>query len=126
MRNGLALLMVGLLLSSCGVWERGHRADPFAGDWQGSGVDSEGNAFTFAATVTALGDGRYRMLVLDKLDTQKEPLHVMDGVFTNGEFPYTADQGAYTGNGRLKGDTFEGWYKGPVDGTFTMHKMGKR
>lgn len=96
---------------------------PFAGDWAGSGTDSEGNEFTFAAKVISLGEDRYRVLILDALDTEKEPMHVMDGVLIDGEFPYTADEGLYTGNGTLKGDTFEGWYKGPVDGTYTMYRV---
>ena len=97
--------------------------EPFAGNWQGSGVDSEGNEFTFAAKVIALGDSKYRVLILDSLDTQNDPMHVMDGVLKKGQFIYTADEGVYTGGGKLKNDTFEGYYKGPVDGTYTMRRI---
>lgn len=111
----VVLMCVGFLLSGC--------ATEFAGDWAGSGVDSEGNTAEFAAKVIDLGENHYRVLVLDALDTEKKPMHVMDGVLFDGEFPYTADEGLYTGSGTLEGDTFIGYYKGPVDGTFTMHRI---
>jgi len=96
---------------------------PFAGNWLGSGSDSQGNEFTFAAKVIDMGDGKYRMLVLDKLETKKKPMHVMDGTLIDNEFPHTADQGLYTGSGQLSEDTFTGYYKGPVDGTYTMRRV---
>ena len=111
----LMLLCTCLFLGGC--------ADPFAGDWQGSGIDSKGNEFTFAAKVIEQGNHQYRMLVLDSLDTENEPMHVMDGVLKGNRFPYTADEGTYTGGGTLDGDTFEGYYKGPVDGTFKMKRV---
>ena len=111
----LVLMGMGLFLSGC--------AAEFAGDWAGSGVDSEGNEFTFVAKVIEQGENQYRMLVLDSLDTESEPMHVMDGTLTDGEFPYTADNGLYTGSGTLDGDTFTGYYKGPVDGTFVMYRI---
>jgi len=95
----------------------------FAGNWQGDGVDSEGNKFVFAAKVTALGNHKYRVLILDALDSQKEPLHVMDGVMKQGQFIYTADEGIYNGGGKLDNDIFEGYYKGPVDGTYKMWRV---
>ena len=97
--------------------------DSFAGNWTGSGVDSEGNEFTFAAKVTALGDDNYRVLILDKLDTTNEPMHIMDGILKDGQYEYTADEGLCTGGGTLDGDEFEGYYKGPIDGTFTMERV---
>jgi hypothetical protein len=98
------------------------RIKPFAGNWQGSGVDSQGNEATFAVKVIDLGDHKYRMLILDALDTQNDPMHVMDGVLKKNEYTYTADGGAYTGGGKLDGDTFAGYYKGSVDGTFKMQR----
>jgi hypothetical protein len=96
---------------------------PFSGNWQGNGTDSEGNEFTFAAKVSHLGDNRYQMLILDKLDTQKKPMHIIDGVLENNKFPNTADEGLYKGNGTLSEDMFEGYYKGPVDGTYKMWRI---
>jgi hypothetical protein len=93
---------------------------PFSGNWQGNGADAEGNEFAFAAKVNDLGDNRYRILILDKLDTLNEPIHVMDGVLENNAFTYTADEGLYEGGGTLSEDLFEGYYKGPVDGTYRM------
>lgn len=122
-RSQLSVVLISTFLCSCTPGGKSIQADPFAGNWQGSGTDSEGNAFVFAAKVTALGGGRYRMLVLDSIDTQKEPIHIMEGVLKDGAFPYTADSGLYTGSGMLKGDTFEGYYKGPVDGAFTMTRV---
>ena len=96
---------------------------PFAGNWQGNGVDSVGNEFSFAAKVMDLGDDRYRVLILDALDTQNDPMHVMDGVLKKNDYLYTADAGTYTGGGKLNGDMFEGFYKGPVDGTYKMQRV---
>ncbi|MHC4288829.1 MAG: hypothetical protein ACYSO4_00155 [Planctomycetota bacterium] len=104
-----------LFLGACGA--------PFAGDWQGSGADSMGNEFNFAAKVVDQGDDQYRVLILDALDTQNDPLHVMDGVLEKNEYIYTADDGIYTGAGTLDSDTFEGYYKGPVDGTYVMQRV---
>ena len=96
---------------------------PFSGNWQGEGVDSEGNEATFAAMVIDLGDYKYRMLILDKLDTDKKPMHIMDGELKNNEFTYTVDDGVYVGAGELKKESFEGYYKGPVDGTFILRRI---
>ena len=113
--------IVGVVL--CGCLFLGACTSPFAGDWRGSGVDSEGNKFTFAAKVIDQGNHKYRVLVLDSFDTQKDPMHVMDGVLKDDQFPHTADEGIYTGGGTLDGDTFKGWYKGPVDGTYQMQRV---
>jgi hypothetical protein len=116
-----------LLLNACtnqGATSKASQdVEQFAGNWQGSGVDSEGNEFTFAAKVIALDDHQYQVLILDSIDTQNDPMHIMDGVMKNNEYTYTADEGVYTGGGKLENDTFEGFYKGPVDGTFIMHRM---
>ena len=107
----------------CGCLFLGGCAAPFAGDWQGNGVDSEGNEFTFAAKVVDLGNQEYRVLVLESLDSQDDPLHVMDGVLKKNKYTYTADEETYTGGGTLDGNKFEGYYKGPVDGTFKMQRV---
>jgi hypothetical protein len=70
-----------------------------------------------------MGDGKFRMLILDKLDTKKKPMHIMDGVLENNKFPHTADSGLYTGSGELSKEEFTGWYKGPVDGTYKMQRV---
>ena len=90
---------------------------------EGKGADSEGNPFNFFAKVSHLGENKYRMLILTDLDNENEPLHTMDGVLENNKFPYTADEGQYKGNGTLSKDSFEGYYKGPIDGTFTMWRI---
>ena len=95
----------------------------FAGDWTGSGSDDEGNEYTFAAKVVDLGNQEYRVLVLESLDSQDEPLHVMDGVLKKNKYTYTADEETYTGGGTLSSDTFTGYYKGPVDGKFKMQRV---
>lgn len=117
------ILFACLFLCSCSNLESVSCNYPFAGDWQGSGVDSKGNEFKFAAKVIDLGDYKYRLLVLDKLDTQKKPMHVMDGVLKDNKYAYTADKGIYVGGGELGEEMFEGYYKGPVDGTYTMHRV---
>jgi hypothetical protein len=125
--KSIALLSLCLFLNSCAnpnANSKSNQADyPFSGNWQGNGTDSEGNEFTFFAKVSHLGDNKYRMLILDKLDTLKKPMHIMDGVLENNKFPYTADQGLYEGGGTLSKDLFEGYYKGPVDGTFRMWRI---
>jgi hypothetical protein len=97
--------------------------DLFSGDWQGNGTDSAGNEFVFAAKVSHWGDNRYRVLILDKFNTLKKPIHIMDGVLENNQFPHTADEGLYEGGGKLSEDTFEGYYKGPIDGTYKMWRI---
>ena len=114
-------LVLATVLGCCPGGNR--RIYPFAGNWQGSGADSKGNEFAFAAKVIALGDNKYRILVLDKLDMQKKPMHIMDGVLKGNKFPHTADKGVYVGGGELGDEIFEGYYKGPVDGTYKMHRV---
>ena len=125
--KSIALLSLCLFLSSCtnpNANSGSNQANyPFSGNWQGNGTDSEGNEFTFVAKVSHLGDNKYRMLVLDKLDTLKKPMHIMDGVLENNKFYYTADDGLYEGGGTLSKDLFEGYYKGPVDGTYEMLRI---
>ncbi len=96
---------------------------PFSGDWQGNGTDSAGNEFAFVAKVSHLGDNKYRVLILNKLDTLRKPIHIMDGVLENSQFPHTADEVLYEGGGTLCEDTFEGYYKGPVNGTYKMWRI---
>jgi hypothetical protein len=119
-----------LSISSCTNTKSGYDNDQvnyqFIGLWQGNGKDAEGNGFTFAARVTYSGENRYRLLILDKLDTAKEPIHIMDGVLENNRFQYTADNGLYEGRGTLSKERFEGYYKGPVDGTYTMWRINSK
>ena len=123
----IVFLFLCLFLSSCtnpNTNSGSNQANyPFTGNWQGNGTDSEGNAFTFFAKVSHLGDNKYRMLILRDLDTLDEPIHIMDGVLENNKFPYTADEGLYEGGGTLSEDLFEGYYKGPVDGTYRMWRI---
>ena len=70
-----------------------------------------------------MGDSKYRVLILDKLDTKKKPMHIMNGELIKNKFPHTADNGLYTGSGQLTEDTFTGYYKGPVDGTYKMQRV---
>ncbi|MBN1907117.1 MAG: hypothetical protein JW927_18705 [Deltaproteobacteria bacterium] len=125
--RSIALLSLCLVVSSCSNTKIGDDNDqvnyPFTGNWQGNGKDSEGNGFTFAGRVMHSGVNRYRIMILDKLDTLKEPIHIMDGVLENNRFIYTADNGLYEGEGMLNKDMFEGFYKGPVDGTYTMWRI---
>ena len=92
----------------------------FIGEWQGNGTDAEGNEFTFFAKVSHLGDNKYRVLILDKMDALKKPIHIMEGRLEKNRFSYTADESLYEGGGTLGKDIFEGYYKGPVDGTYKM------
>lgn len=125
--KSIVLLSLCLFLSSCtnpGTNSGGNQAnDPFSGNWQGNGTDSEGNEFTFVAKVSHLGENKYRVLILDKLDTLEKPMHIMDGVLENSKFAYTADEGLYEGGGTLSKDLFEGYYKGTVDGAFRMWRI---
>ena len=36
---------------------------------------------------------------------------------------YTADEGMYIGEGKLDNEIFEGYYEGPVDGTYEMQRV---
>ena len=122
--KSIALLSLCLVLSSCTNPDPNsdsNRANyPFTGDWQGNRTDSEGNSFKFFAKVRHLEENKYRVVILDKLDTLKKPMHIMDGVLENNKFSYTSDGGLYEGGGTLSKDLFEGYYKGPFDGTYKM------
>ena len=123
----MVLLSLFLFLVSCtspdADSDRNKANYPFSGNWQGNGTDSEGNEFTFFARVSPMGDNRYRILILDKLDTPNDPMHIMDGLLENNTFTYAADEGLYQGGGTLREDRYDGYYKGPVDGTFTMWRI---
>lgn len=125
--KSIALLPLYLFLSSCTNPNANSDSDranyTFVGNWQGNGTDSEGTPFAFSAKVSHLGDNKYRMLILDKLDTLNKPMHIMDGELENNKFTYTADEGLYEGSGMLSEDLFEGYYKGPVDGTYKMWRI---
>jgi hypothetical protein len=125
--KSIALMSLCLFLSSCASPNADSGSNqanyPFSGNWQGKGTDSEGNEFAFFAKVSHLGEDRYRVLILDKLDTLNKPMHVMEGVLQNNKFPHTADEGLYDGGGTLSKDMFEGYYKGPVDGTYRMWRI---
>ena len=125
--KSIALLSLYLFLSSCTFFNANlvsNQADyPFSGNWQGNGTDSEGNSFTFFAKVSHSGNNNYRILFLKELDTPNKPIHVMDGVLENNTFSYTSDEGLYEGSGTLSKDLFEGYYKGPVDGTYRMWRI---
>ncbi|MFC1495714.1 hypothetical protein ACFL6W_10570 [Thermodesulfobacteriota bacterium] len=122
--TAFVLLSLCTFLSSCASSNSNSGSNqanyPFSGDWQGNGTDSEGNKFTFAAKVSHLGNNKYRVMFLDKLDTLKKPTHILDGVLENNKFSYTADEGLYEGGGTLSKDLFEGYYKGSADGTYKM------
>jgi len=125
--KSIALLSLCFLLSSCANPNANLGSNPitypFSGNWQGNGTDAEGNEFTFFAKVSHLGDNKYRVLILDKLDTLEKPMHIMDGVLENNKFAHTADEGLYEGGGTLSKDLFEGYYKGPVHGTYKMWRI---
>ena len=123
----ISILLSSVLLTSCTSlnFTENHnpKNHPFSGNWQGEGIDSEGNEYTFFATVMDLGDYKYRVLILDALDTQKKPMHIMDGELKNNKFPHTADNGIYVGGGELTEELFDGFYEGPVDGKYRMWKV---
>ncbi len=128
--KSIALLSLSLVLSSCTNPKDNSDCSQvnysFIGDYEGKGADSEGNSFNFFAKVSHLGDNKYRLLILADLDKPNEPLHVMDGVLEKNKFIYTSDNGQYKGDGTLSKDGFEGYYKGPIDGTFTMRRMNRK
>ena len=125
--KSIVLLSLCLILSSCTNLKNNSDSSPanysFIGNWEGKGADSEGNEFTFFARVNRSGDNEYRILQLDKLDTQNKPIHILDGVLENNKFSYTADDGLFKGGGTLSKDLFEGYYEGPVNGTFRMQRI---
>ena len=121
--SAVLLLCISLLLASCANPKSDVKIDPFAGNYQGSGSDSQGNQYTFAAKVISMGDQKYQMLVLDKIDTQKRPMHIMDGVLESDKFIYTSDHGTYEGECKIGDGVVTGYYKGPVDGSFKMTRF---
>lgn len=125
--KSIALLFLSFFLSSC-IYDSSNSGRDmtnytFIGDWRGNGIDADGNEVTFFSKVSYLGDGKYRVLILSELDTLEKPLHTMDGILENNKFSYIADDGLYEGGGILGKDLFEGYYKGPVDGTYKMWRI---
>jgi len=115
--------LVAVWALCCGGVVCGAPVDPFMGDWEGSGTAEYGESFEFVAQVIALGDNLYRVNTLTEFDKRIKPIHVMDGELKGDKFPYTADGGAYTGDGVLEGDVFRGFYKGEVNGSFEMRRV---
>ena len=128
--KSIALLSLCLLLSSCTNHKENSNSNQknysFIGNWQGNGTDSKGNPFKFFARVSHSGGNKYRMLILADLEKLNEPMHIMDGVLEDNKFSYTADEGLYKGEGTLSKDRFEGYYKGPIDGTFKMWRIDSK
>lgn len=125
--KSIALLSLCLALGSCAKLIDNsvcsHENYTFSGNWVGEGEDSKGNPFIFFSKVSHLGDNNYRMLILTDLDAADEPLHIMDGILENNKFSYTSDEGLYKGDGTLSKHRFEGYYKGPIDGTYRMWRI---
>lgn len=96
--------------------------DPLMGDWAGNykADDDQGD---FVAQVIALGDGRYRINMMEQFDTETEPTHVLDAVLDGNKVTYTADEGLYQGEGVLDAGTLKANYRGPVNGRFEMHRV---
>ena len=128
--KSIALLSLCLVLGSCTNHKENSNSNQkelsFVGSWQGNGTDSKGNPFKFFARVSHSGDNKYRMLILADLEIPNEPMHIMDGVLEDNKFSYTADEGLYKGEGTLSKDRFEGYYKGPIDGTFKMWRIDSK
>jgi hypothetical protein len=47
----------------------------------------------------------------------------MDGTLKDNKFTYTADEGVYEGACELSENSFKGYYKGPIAGTFQMWRI---
>jgi hypothetical protein len=126
LKRSLTVVMIScfaLILGSCAGPKSDVKIAPFAGNYQGTGSDSQGNEYNFAAKVISQGDNKYQMLVLDKIDTQKRPMHIMDGVLEGNKFIYTSDHGTYEGQCEIGDEVVTGYYKGPVDGNFKMTRL---
>lgn len=118
--------LVTTLLTACSIksiFSKNVNTYAFSGNWQGNGVDAKGNTFSFAAEVIDLGGNRYRILIKDEINSLKEPFHTIDGVLVGNKFTSSADGGEYNGGGTLSKNLYEGYYIGPVNGTYTMWKM---
>jgi hypothetical protein len=96
--------------------------DPLMGDWEGHYI-AEDDRGDFVAQVIALGDGKYRINMLEQFDSRDEAAHVLDAVLDGNKLTYTADEGIYEGEGVLDGGTLKANYRGPENGKFEMHRV---
>lgn len=122
----ITLFLFSLLICSCSYAKKLINKTEFiefTGMWKGNGIDSKGNTFSFVAEVSRLADNKYRIVISDKIDSDKEPFHIIEGTLNNNKFTSTADGGKYKGGGKLSQNLYEGYYKGPVNGTYTMQRI---
>ncbi len=98
--------------------------DGFMGDWQGSYDTDGGDWGQFDAQVIGLGDGKYRMRILESFASDQEPINVYD-VTRNGDKVsfVSANGGDDTGQGEVKGKVCKGTFSGENSGTFNMEKV---
>ena len=115
MQMRYVILVVGLLVAlggnaPCRGAER-QPIDPFMGDWQGTMQGADNPAI--AAQIIALGNGRYRANIVQKLYTPDPPLAVMEGQAHGQILTFAPDTTIAKG-------IFQGSLPGPRGGTFTM------
>ena len=62
-------------------------------------------------------------MIVDKIDSNKKPFHVIIGELKNNIFISSSDGGKYTGGGELSYELYKGFYNGPIDGTYKMWRI---
>ena len=123
MMKFIIILLLSYLLCGCTIHKPDNPKIIFTGKWQGSGVDSDGIKAEFVATVIAMGGKHYQVSILEDFSKNTKPMHVMDGILDGNIYSYTADNGKYSGSCELTTDSFKGYYKGPIDGTFILYRI---
>ena len=118
----LLLIPLSCLFNGC-ISHQPDKTIVFTGKWQGSGVDSKGTKAEFVARITSTGSNKYQILILKDFADTTKPMHVMDGVLDGCVYSYTSDNGIYSGKCELTESLLTGYYKGPIDGTFTLHRI---
>ncbi len=126
------LLAVCVALASCGSQMKAQTVtdmvadtgDSFMGDWMGVYRGNDGISVEFAAQVIGLGEGKYRINILDAFDLGLAPNTVLEAKLDGEKVTFQGVAGHYVqGQGVLDGETFKGSYSGQDGGVFEMSRV---
>jgi len=99
-------------------------ADPVMGDWSGAWeLDDGGDYGTCVAQVVVLGEGRYRINLMEQFDTRMPAIASLEGTARDGAVVFTGP-GNYDGRAlRLEVKIADGGLKGTFDATEATGKI---
>ena len=122
-RHAAALVISAVLVAGTGSRVKArtteHLADIYMGDWQGTRKGADGAEKPVAAQVIALGENRYRAVLLDTLQERVPALATLEGTVVDGTVRFGDRM-------KISGDTFSGTLEGASGGTFSLKRITRR